>query len=114
MTFIERKQSFTGILTVTNNPATTAVFSVSNVAGALVIVKTASAAGLTLKFLVRVTETSTPYELVDQTGSAITQTVGNATAFQLREELYAARFVSPVLTTADAAARLTIIVGTKS
>ena len=114
MSFIERKQSFTGILTVTNDPATTAVFSVSNVAGGLVIVKTASSAGLTLKFLVRVTETSTPYELVQQDGTLITQNVGNATAFQLREELYAARFVSPVLTTADGTQKLTIIVGTKS
>lgn len=114
MSFIERKQSFTGYLTITNDAATTATFSVSNVAGALVLINSATSAGLTLKFLARVKETSTGYELTDQTGATITQAVGAGKAFQLREELYAARYVSPVLTTADGTQKVTIIVGTKS
>ena len=113
MSFIERKQSFTGILTLTNDPATTAVFSVSNVAGALVLVKTASAGATTLKFLARVQESSTGYELTASDGTTITQTIGAGKAFQLREELYAARYISPVIVSADAQ-NATIIVGTKS
>lgn len=107
-TVITRQGSLYEPMTLTASVSTTAAFSLNIAAGAMMLVDSKSAGGsVTISFYIkgddRFAET---YQLVDETGAAVTQVVtAVGQAFALPDSLFAARMVLAVLSSGTATVR---------
>ncbi len=107
-TAIIRQGSLYEPITLTNDPATTAGFSLNIAAGGMLLVDSKSAAGtITINFYVKGDERfAQTYQLVDSAGVPISQTITAANhCFPLPDGLFAARFILPVVSSGTAVVR---------
>lgn len=108
-TTIVRLASVCDPVTLTDDIATTAGFSLSTDSGALLMVDSKTAVGnVVISFYAKVDfKSANAYQLVDQSGSPITQTITAAgQCFPLPDGLFAARHVMPVVSTGTAVVRV--------
>lgn len=95
-------------ITLTTSATDTGGWSLNVVAGAMLLVDSKTAAGsITINYYVKADDRlSATYLLVDKEGSPISQTVtATGHCFALPDELFAARYVLPVVSSGTAVVR---------
>lgn len=109
-TTIARESTAYPAITLTNDPATTAGFSLSTSAGASIMVDSVSGGGsVTLSFYTKADQSlAATYLLVDSSGNAITQTAQAGRCFELPDALFSSRFILPVTNTGTAVIRYVV------
>jgi hypothetical protein len=109
-TTIIRDGTLYGPITITNDPATTAGFSLTTAAGAMLMVDSVSGGGgVTISFYAKADpKFSESYLLVDSSNAAVTQTVQAGRCFELPSGMFAARFILPVTDSGTAVIRYAV------
>lgn len=108
-TTIVRLGTLCDLITLTNSVSTTAGFSLSTDAGALLMVDSKSDVGnITITFFAKSDgNAAKAYALVNNAGAAISQTItANEQCFPLPDELFAARHVLAVTSAGTATVRV--------
>jgi len=108
-TTIVRLGSLCDQITLTNSASTTAGFSLSTDAGALLMVDSKSDVGnINITFYAKADgKSADAYALVNNAGAAISQTItANGQCFPLPDELFAARHVLAVVSAGTALVRV--------